>query len=134
VPAVDVMSPFTWMKPDCTKPGLKSTFGVPQVSVQGSQVVPAGHERFATHVPGAGVGHNVVLAGQLTVPHWFAYVPPVGHEGLPEQDAPDVDDAAVQPPQGKEAVLQTQLSEAQLQFWFEAQGRPSFTQELSEAL
>src|SRR5512135_2800527 len=96
------MSPAMLMKPFWVKPGDSSTFGVPHVSEQGSQVVPAGQLLLAMQL--FDDGQRVVPDGQAHVPHWFAYWPPVGDEQL----APVVDDAAVQPPHGHSDVLQTQ--------------------------
>lgn len=98
-----------------------------QELVQGLKVVPAGHTKFATHV--FDDEQSVVPEGHAHAPHTLVYWPPIGELQLPPTD----DVAAVQPPQGYDAVLQTQLVVEQFQFWFAAQGRRSFWQELSEA-
>jgi hypothetical protein len=82
------------MKPDWTQPGLRSTFGVPQEFVQGSKDVPAGQESVVTQV--FEPEQSVVPEGQAQAPQTFVYLPFVGTE----QEAPIVELAAVQPPQG----------------------------------
>src|SRR5688572_18637809 len=98
------------MYPDCTQLGLSSTFGVSQEFVQGLNVVPAGHESVTTHV--FEDEHSVFPEGHAHAPQTLVYSPPVGAEHAPPTD----DVAPVQPPQGKEAVLQTQLVVEQFQF------------------
>jgi hypothetical protein len=118
------------MKPLWMNPGLTRTFGVPQVSLQGSQVVPAGQARLATQRGDPGPVEQMVVtpASQAQAPHTLVYLPPAGAEQRP----PTEELAGVQPPQGLAAVSQVQVAVAQLNCWFAEQGRVSFWQVLSE--
>ena len=114
------MSPAMEMKPFWADVGLRSTFGVEQEFVQGSNVVPAGQDSVVTQV--FDDPQSVLPEGQAHAPQMFVYVPPEGEEQL----APTEELAAVQPPQGYAAVLQEQLSVAQSYCWLLVQGRVSF--------
>jgi hypothetical protein len=101
------MSPVTLTYPLWGVEGLTRTYGFTQESVQTFQVLPMGQVRLVTQV--LEVEHKVLPAAQEQAPHWSTYLPPFGAE----QVAPTVEEAAVQPPQGYDAVLQAQLSVVQ---------------------
>lgn len=67
---------------------------MPQEFVQGSNVVPAGHDSVVTQV--FEDEQSVVPEGHEQAPQTFVYLPFVGVE----QVAPTVELAAVQPPHG----------------------------------